>query len=166
MAKLSVKGLLPDSSNRSKNAMKYGLVLLAVICGAIFPIQAGLNSRLTKITLNPVITTFFSVMTGFLAISIYVVITKQQFPALSKFTEASWYVWLAGALGTVYVASVIFLVPRLGLAFTFSLVVAGQIAVSLLLDHFGVFGIREPITTGRIVGSILITAGVVAVRYW
>lgn len=146
--------------------MKYWLVMLAIICGAIFPIQAGLNNRLTKNTLNPIITTFFSVMIGFLTILLYVLITKQKFPTIAKLTEVSWYVWFAGTLGTVYVASIIFLVPRLGLAFAFSLIVAGQLAMSLLLDHFGVFGIREPITTGRIVGAILIFIGVIVVRYW
>jgi uncharacterized membrane protein YdcZ (DUF606 family) len=38
--------------------------------------------------------------------------------------------------------------------------------MSLLLDHFGVFGIREPITTERIVGADLIVVGVIVVRYW
>ncbi|MBC8110490.1 MAG: DMT family transporter [Verrucomicrobia bacterium] len=145
--------------------MKYWFILLAIICGAIFPIQAGLNNKLTKITSNPIITTFFSVMIGFLSIFFYVIITKQKFPTFIKITESPWYVWLAGTLGTIYVGSIIFLVPKLGIAFTFSLVVTGQIAVSVLLDHFGIFGVREPITLGKIVGSLLIILGVIAVRY-
>lgn len=146
--------------------MRYFLIVLAIICGAIFPVQAGLNNRLTKITLNPIITTFFSVLISFLTILVYALITQQKFPTLSKLAQAPSYVWFAGTLGTLYVASIIYLVPRLGLAFSFSLVVAGQMAMSLFLDHYGVFGLREPITIGKIVGTILIVLGAIIVRYW
>lgn len=144
--------------------MKYLLVILAIICGAVFPLQAGLNNKLTKVTLNPIVTTFFSVMISFLTILIYALFTQQKFPSLSKLTDAPFYVWFAGMLGTLYVASIIYLVPRLGLAFSFSLVVAGQMAMSLFLDHYGVFGIREPITSGRIVGTLFIVIGVIVMK--
>lgn len=48
--------------------MKYGLILLAIVCGAIFPIQAGLNVKLTKLKLNPIMATFYSAMIGFITI--------------------------------------------------------------------------------------------------
>ncbi len=63
---------------------------VAIICGAIFPIQSGLNKRLTKNTLNPIITTFFSVMIGFLTILLYDLIIKQEFPTIAKLKEVSW----------------------------------------------------------------------------
>ena len=33
------------------------------------------------------------------------------------------------------------LVPRLGVAMTFSLIIAGQMIVTLVIDHFGLLGV-------------------------
>jgi transporter family-2 protein len=56
-------------------------------------------------------------------------------------------------------------VPRLGVATTITLMVAGQLLLSILLDHFGVLGIpRQPLNLGRMAGVALVVAGVVMVR--
>ena len=56
-------------------------------------------------------------------------------------------------------------VPRLGVAMTITLMVAGQLALSLLLDHFGALGVpRQPLNLGRIAGVALVFAGVLLVR--
>ena len=56
-------------------------------------------------------------------------------------------------------------VPRLGAAMTITLMVAGQLALSLLLDHFGALGVpRQPLNLGRIAGVALVFAGVLLVR--
>jgi transporter family-2 protein len=39
------------------------------------------------------------------------------------------------------VAAAVILVPEPGVAMTFSLIVAGQMAVTLVLDHYGFFGV-------------------------
>ena len=62
-------------------------------------------------------------------------------------------VWIAGILGAFYVAAVIILAPKLGTALTFSLAVAEQMVVSVVLlslpgarragwtsDRFEIFG--------------------------
>jgi len=56
-------------------------------------------------------------------------------------------------------------IPRLGAALTFSLVVAGQLLMAVLMDHFGAFGIQtQPMSWIRLAGIGLITAGVVLIR--
>jgi transporter family-2 protein len=43
--------------------------------------------------------------------------------------------------------------------------VAGQLIISLVLDHFGAFGVpRSPVNLGRIAGVALVIAGVILVR--
>ena len=65
-------------------------------------------------------------------------------------------------LGALYVVSVIVLVPRLGSAVTFALIVAGQMGISLAIDHFGLFGFpRTPLSLARVGGGALLVAGVV-----
>jgi transporter family-2 protein len=79
--------------------------------------------------------------------------------------NAPWYVWFAGLLGAFYISTVIVLIPRLGFALTFGLIVAGQMAISLLFDHYGILHtpIRE-ISLGRIIGALLLIAGVLLIR--
>jgi transporter family-2 protein len=56
-------------------------------------------------------------------------------------------------------------VPRLGMAITFGLVIAGQIIIALLLDHFNIL-VAEPhsINYWRILGVGLIVGGVFLVQ--
>jgi transporter family-2 protein len=54
---------------------------------------------------------------------------------------------------------------RLGAASLLSLVVAGQMLASSVIDHFGLLGIaRHPATPSRVVGALLLVAGVVLMR--
>jgi len=50
-------------------------------------------------------------------------------------------------------------------ALTITLMVAGQLALSLILDHFGVMGVpQQPISLPRIAGVLLVIGGVLLVR--
>jgi len=50
-------------------------------------------------------------------------------------------------------------------ATTITLMVAGQLLISLVLDHFGALGVpRAPISLTRVAGVALVIAGVVLVR--
>jgi transporter family-2 protein len=56
-------------------------------------------------------------------------------------------------------------VPRLGVALTFSLIIAGQMLIILVIDHFGLLGIAiKEISLPRLLGVTLITIGVVLIR--
>ena len=55
--------------------------------------------------------------------------------------------------------------PRLGVATTIILMVAGQLLLSVVLDHFGAMGMpKQPISWGRVAGVGLVIAGVLMVR--
>ena len=73
--------------------------------------------------------------------------------------------WIGGLLGAFFVAAAVTLVPRLGVAMTFSLIIAGQMLVTLVIDHFGLLGVPETkVSLARVAGILLITAGVVLIR--
>ncbi|MFN2416074.1 MAG: DMT family transporter [Pyrinomonadaceae bacterium] len=55
--------------------------------------------------------------------------------------------------------------PRLGAATFISVTIAGQVPVSVLPDHFGAVGFAErPVTPLRLLGALLLVAGVLMVR--
>ena len=54
------------------------------------------------------------------------------------------------------------MVCRLGVASTITLMIAGQLVLSLILDHFGWLGFsRQPISSERLIGALLVFCGMV-----
>jgi transporter family-2 protein len=46
-----------------------------------------------------------------------------------------------------------------------ALLIAGQMAVSLVMDHYGLLGVApQPISLWRILGAVLLFVGVVLIR--
>ena len=68
-------------------------------------------------------------------------------------------------MGAFFVTMTIVAVPRLGAMSVMALLIAGQMAMSLVLDHFGWLGIpAQPVSLWRILGAVLLFAGVVLIR--
>jgi bacterial/archaeal transporter family-2 protein len=67
-------------------------------------------------------------------------------------------------LGAFYVASSIIVGPRLGAAALLALTVFGQLAASLVVDHYGWLGFSQhPLTVMRLVGATLLFGGVLLI---
>ncbi len=140
-------------------------ILLAIVAGAVLPIQAGLNVQLGKSLHQPIFAAFASFLIGTLGLLIYLFILKFDFSTIAQTKTVSPVVWIAGILGAFYVAAVIILAPKLGTALTFVLVVAGQMAVSLVLDHYGLLGLPiRQINWQRLLGVAFLVAGVLLIR--
>ena len=146
--------------------MRYILMLSTLFIGAILPVQAVLNTKLGKQTGGPLISSLLSFLVGL--ICLFIVNLFVSYTALSHMKLLSvspWYVWMGGLLGAIYVSCVIFVNQQQGVALTFALVVAGQIFISLLIDHFGLFGsIVRPLSIPKIIGALLIIAGLVLIK--
>ncbi len=140
-------------------------ILMALALGAILPIQAAVNSRLSKTVGSPVIAAFISFAVGTIALFLYLLLSRQLNFHEANFRQSPWWIWVGGVLGTFFVAGIVVLLPRLGVALAFSLVIAGQMAAAIIFDHFGLLGvsIRE-ISLGKIAGAILLIAGVFLIR--
>ena len=138
---------------------------MALISGAILPIQATINFRLSKNVGGPIIAAFISFAVGTIGLLLYLIISK-QFNFRELIAQPSpWWIWIGGLLGTFYVAAIVMLVPRLGVALAFSLVVAGQTITAIIFDHFGWLGVAvREISLGKIIGALLLIAGVVLIR--
>lgn len=144
--------------------MKITWYFIALMAGAFLPIQAGLNAKLGRAIESPVYASMLSFITGALAVGLYILFTKQPV-AWAGIKSAPSYVWIAGALGAFYVTAIILTFPKIGPALTFGLVVAGQMISSVLLDHFKLLVAEiHSINVYRVIGMLLIVAGVVIIR--
>jgi bacterial/archaeal transporter family-2 protein len=139
-------------------------IILVAVAGSLLPVQAGLNTRMGHAVGSPAWASLISFAVGLIAMLAYVTVTRQGVQ-WSQFKTVPAYTWVAGALGAFYVTVVVLAFPRLGAALTFGLIVAGQLAIALVLDHFNVLvHAQHSINIYRIIGAILIVAGVIMIR--
>ncbi len=140
-------------------------IFLAVVAGAVLPLQAGLNVQLGKAVHQPVFAAFASFLIGTVGLLAYLLAIKFDFSTVAQAKTVSPAVWTAGLLGAFYVAAVIVLAPRLGTALTFSLIVAGQMSLSLIFDHFGLLDLPvKHINWQRMIGVAFLIIGVLLIR--
>lgn len=139
-------------------------ILLVFIAGAMVAMQAPTNAMLAKAGGSPVLAALISFLVGTIAL-FTVWLASGNRPGTSAFGGLPWYAWIGGLYGAVFVGVAAYAAPRIGIAQLITIGIAGQIAMALLLDHFGALGLpREPINLGRLAGAALVIAGVVLVR--
>ena len=139
--------------------------LFAIVAGVMLPVQAALNTEIGRSVKDPIYATLISFVVGTLGLLLYMLAARSDWAGIRSATTLPWYYWTGGLLGALYVAAVVVLTPRLGLALTFGLTVAGQMVFGLLMDHYGWLGIPEAsINWPRALGVLLIVAGVVLIR--
>ncbi|MBL0967682.1 MAG: DMT family transporter [Brevundimonas sp.] len=139
-------------------------MIAVVIAGGATALQAPTNAKMMTAVGSPVNAAFVSFAVGTAALGILAVILQAK-PDMAAARNLPWYAWIGGLYGAVFVVAAAWGVPRLGVALTITLMVAGQLLISLFLDHFGAFGVpRSPINLGRLAGVALVIGGVVMVR--
>jgi len=139
-------------------------IVLTFVAGAFLPVQAGLNARMGKAAANPVYASMFSFAVGMVALVLYIVLTRQSV-SWAGVKAAPLSLWAGGLLGAFYVTIIVLAFPKLGPGLTFGLIVAGQMLISVLLEHYNILvATPQPISFMKVLGVILIVAGVIIVR--
>lgn len=143
----------------------YIFILLALLVGTFLPLQVGVNTKLGEAVGSPLISALISFCVGTIALLSYILITGIPLANAANAKNASPIAWTGGLLGAFYVASSIILLDKLGAAMTISLIIAGQMLMSLIMDHFGLLGMDvKPISFGRVAGVVLVVAGAILIR--
>jgi transporter family-2 protein len=143
----------------------YFFIILAIVAGMMMPTQAAINNKLADEVSSPVLAAFISFVIGTIALFVYILLAGVPLNNLGHLKNASVISWTGGILGAFFVAFAIILVPKLGVALTFSLIIAGQMLVTLVLDHYGFFGVpMKEANIQRLFGVLLIIGGVVLIQ--
>jgi transporter family-2 protein len=139
-----------------------GWLALGFLAGMANALQGAVNAQLRAAVRDPLWATLLSFLVGTAALVLLIAVTRAPVPA---HLPARPVVWTGGLLGVLFVCAAIVLVPRIGAGTMIGLMVAGQMAAALLLDHFGLLGVPEHATTpGRLFGAVLVVAGVLLLR--
>ncbi len=141
-------------------------LLAALAGGAILPVQVALNTLLRRYMGEPMQVTFVSYLAGTLTSLVVCFAARYPLPASTALAQTSWWMWIGGCLGTLYVWSTIFATPRIGAALALALTIAGQMIAALFLDHYGAIGLPKVLASPeRIAGVVLVVLGVSLVAY-
>lgn len=141
------------------------LVPLAVIllAGIGIAVQAPTNAALARASGSVLLAALVSFVIG-TGVLLAMWAATDRTPVSTLKGVPAW-AWLGGVYGAFFVAGIAFAAPRLGLASALTLAIGTQLATALVLDHFGLLGLKTaPMTPVKLVGILLVLAGVVAVR--
>jgi transporter family-2 protein len=142
------------------------LALLAAGAGACIALQATANTRFRANLDSPAYAAFFSICGTFVTACTFMLLVRPPAPSAGDVRQTEWWNWVGGPLGALIVLAGATLTRQLGAAAFIALVVGGQLLCSMLLDHFALMGLKpDPITPGRVLGGVLVVAGVVCVKY-
>lgn len=146
------------------NTLLYAL--LAAVAGACIAAQAAANGKFRQNLGHPAFATYFSICGTILVASAAMLLVRPPVPTWETLRQTQWWNWVGGPLGAVIVLAGATLTPKLGAAAFIAFVVGGQLICSMLLDHFALMGLDEqPVTPGRLLGAVLVVAGVVCVKF-
>jgi bacterial/archaeal transporter family-2 protein len=139
-------------------------ILVSLFAGSFIAVQGGLNTLVGREIKSPIHASLFSFIIGTALIALYIVVTKQTV-SLEGVKNVPWYAWFAGALGAFSLTAIILAFPNLGPGLTFGLIVAGQMIISVVLEHYGILVAQpHPINLLRVLGILLIVGGVALIR--
>jgi transporter family-2 protein len=135
-----------------------GLIIAAVIGGVAITLQ-GQFMGLMDVVMGTRESVFVTYASGGVLVSLIVLFSRGG--NLKAWQGVPWYAFSAGLLGLVIVGTIGYVVPRLGVAKGFTLIVASQFLLAALIDQFGWFGAAvRPIDLPRTLGLLIMLAGV------
>ncbi len=152
-------------ATRELSASKLGWILLALLAGAVLPVQGAINGLLRADIGAPFVvgTVSFAVATLSMAVVLLVtlILTDAPKPQLSGLAKMPWWGWLGAVCGATYVTTVFTAIPVIGTAAAVGLTVAGQQIASLFVDRYGWFRLpKREISRWRYAGVALLLVGV------
>ncbi len=86
---------------------------------------------------------------------------RQSLAGYGDAFRSPWWYWVGGGgMGVVVVLTITVVTPRIGATATIGLLIAGQLAMGVLIDRYGWFGVEQvPLSWPRILGVLLLAVG-------
>ena len=96
---------------------------------------------------------------------VIVALATGSFLPSGSIKEVPWWGWIGGLLGAFFMTVSAYSVRNLGTTFFFAVIIASQLAMALLIDHYGLFGqIKNEITVIRAIGFSMLIAGTLLIK--
>jgi len=141
--------------------------LIVLLIGTLLAVQGSINTQLTTFLKHPLQGALVNFMVGFFCLIGLNFLFRTQIPDWGHVRTAPWYLFAGGMLGAIFVSSVIFFIPKIGVTTVLAASIAGQLIAASIIDHFGYFGLAvHQISPGRIIGILLLLGGIFLIRQY
>ncbi len=140
--------------------MELLLIVAVIFAGAGTAVQAGMNAQLRSSLGHALLGASVNFSVGIFVLLTVVMVMRIPLPSQQALSATPWWAWFGGALGATFVAVVAFASRDLGALLVMGLVIVGQIAASILIDHYGALGFPvRPVTVSKLIGCVLLVGG-------
>jgi bacterial/archaeal transporter family-2 protein len=138
-------------------------VFISLVAGVAGSVQVAVSGAFGR-RIGVLEATAFGSLGAAIIVCSLVLVARQGFGGvLAGVREPPW-LWLNAAMGAIVVLSITFAAPRIGTFATIGLLIAGQLAMGVLIDAFGLFGLeRIPLNAARLSGLLLLAGGALLV---
>ncbi len=141
-----------------------GWIALALLAGAVLPVQGAINARLNSQLGAAVAVGAFSFLVATAAMALAlggILAAGASRPRVTSLRGVPWWAWLGGLCGATYVTAVFSLIPEIGAATVIVLTIAGQQLASVAVDRYGLLRLpRREISRRRLLGVAVLLGGV------
>jgi bacterial/archaeal transporter family-2 protein len=140
----------------SGTAVAVALTATAGLAGAV---QAAVMGELgERVGIVPAVAV--SVLVSFVCGLAALLVSTRSFAGVRAAVDEPAWLWIGGLMSVYIVFAITVGPPRIGVAATVGIVIAGNLVSSALIDRYGLFGQDViPIDRWRLLGLLLLTAG-------
>ena len=140
----------------SGNALATSLAVAAGLAGSV---QVALMSRLGERIGVLGALAFSTAVTAVIAVLILLA-ARGSLGAFSRAVHQPWWMLLGGVMGLLIVFTITYAGPRIGVAATVGILIAGQLAMGAAIDRWGLFGSQQiALHWPRVLGIVLLATG-------
>jgi len=133
------------------------IILIGLAGGMAIGLQGPLSSMITQ-KLGSLESVFIIHIGGAIAALLPLLFFGSK---LGQWKSVPWYALIAGAFGLIVITAMGYMIPRIGAAGALITLLAGQILVASILDHFGLLGMTpRAIDFQRVIGFGVVMVGV------
>lgn len=140
----------------SGTALAVAITLTAGLAGGV---QAAVMGELgQRVGVAPALA--FSVLVSMACALAVLVVWERGFAGIRDAAEQPAWLWLGGVMSLYIVLAITVGTPRIGVAATIGLVIAGNLVMAAAIDRWGLLGQEQiPISWHRLLGLALLAAG-------
>jgi bacterial/archaeal transporter family-2 protein len=134
-------------------------VALTATAGLAGAVQAAVMGELgERVGIVPAVA--FSVVVALLGGLAALLVWERSFAGIRAAAQEPAWLWIGGLMSVFIVLAVTVAPPRIGVAATIGVVIAGNLVSAALIDRYGLFGQDViPIDRWRLLGLLLLAAG-------
>ena len=136
-------------------------IIIIIAVGLIGGIAIGLQSPMSSLIAQR-LGIFESVFIVHLGGALIAVIPLLIYGSkLNQWRSVPWYALGAGFFGLIVITALSYMIPRIGVAGAITTLIAGQLLMGTILDHYGLLGAAiKPLDISGVIGLSVVLFGV------